>query len=341
MRAIMGGLKLGSCVVDPVEEGGTGEARLGTREVMIGGFVLFRWFGQMRDVQQFPNKQAFDSCDFSRADPAGGADVITVVSAGEGAEEEEDESLQRLRALRQSVPLLQQLTPFLLQAAHTNTHLPAAAATAAAAAANTTGGAASAANSTSPASTATAATAATASGRAAAGDAEARAVAATTTTASRHGMQEGPLGAATAASGEEQMAAHVQRIVCHSILTTYTFPSPSHFPSALSPLSPPLFFPCPLVLPTPATHLLPHPPSHAAVAVRDLKDQSAASAAVLAGYEQWHADVAGRVCGNQQELMSRMEAVEALAGKVYKRMNWTSSVVKSNLQHLRAGKSFV
>ncbi|CAI6000869.1 unnamed protein product [Closterium sp. NIES-64] len=269
MRAIMGGLKLGSCVVDPVEEGGTGEARLGTREVMIGGFVLFRWFGQMRDVQQFPNKQAFDSCDFSRADPAGGADVITVVSAGEGAEEE-DESLQRLRALRQVV-----------------------------------GGERSAAAAAHPFAP----------------------------SSSPH--------RATAASGEEQMAAHVQRIVCHSILTTYTFPSPSHFPSALSPLPPTLFFPCPLVLPTPATHLLPHPPSHATVAVRDLKDQSAASAAVLAGYEQWHADVAGRVCGNQQELMSRMEAVEALAGKVYKRMNWTSSVVKSNLQHLRAGKYFV
>ncbi|CAI6003737.1 unnamed protein product [Closterium sp. NIES-65] len=248
----MGGLKLGSCVVDPVEEGGTGEARLGTREVMIGGFVLFRWFGQMRDVQQFPNKQAFDSCDFSRADPAGGADVITVVSAGEGAEEE-DESLQRLRALRQVV-----------------------------------GGERSAA-------------------------------------AAAH-----PLAPSSS-----------PHRVCHSILTTYTFPSPSHFPSALSPLPPPLFFPCPLVLPTPATHLLPHPPSFATVAVRDLKDQSAASAAVLAGYEQWHADVAGRVCGNQQELMSRMEAVEALAGKVYKRMNWTSSVVKSNLQHLRAGKYFV
>ncbi|CAI5459991.1 unnamed protein product [Closterium sp. Yama58-4] len=76
-----------------------------------------------------------------------------------------------------------------------------------------------------------------------------------------------------------------------------------------------------------------------AMAVRDLKAQGATSAAVLAGYEQWHADVAGRVCGNQQELMSRMEAVEALAGKVYKRMNWTSSVVKSNLQHLRAAPS--
>ncbi|CAI5468694.1 unnamed protein product [Closterium sp. Yama58-4] len=75
------------------------------------------------------------------------------------------------------------------------------------------------------------------------------------------------------------------------------------------------------------------------MAVRDLKSQGATSASVLAGYEQWHTDVAGRVCGNQQELMSRMEAVEALAGKVYKRMNWTSSVVKSNLQHLRAAPS--
>ncbi|CAI5984373.1 unnamed protein product [Closterium sp. NIES-64] len=211
-RVVVIGLESGRSNVNPWSKG---LLDLKMPAVRPGDFLLFRWFGQMRDVQQFPNKQAFDSCDFSRADPAGGADVITVVSAGEGAEEE-DESLQRLRALRQVV-----------------------------------GGERSAAAAAHPFAP----------------------------SSSPH--------RATAASGEEQMAAHVQRIV------------------------------------------------------RDLKDQSAASAAVLAGYEQWHADVAGRVCGNQQELMSRMEAVEALAGKVYKRMNWTSSVVKSNLQHLRAGKYFV
>ncbi|CAI5515777.1 unnamed protein product [Closterium sp. Naga37s-1] len=99
-RVVVVGLESGRSNVNPWSKG---LLDLKMPAVRPGDFLLFRWFGQMRDVQQFPNKQAFDSCDFSRADPAGGADVITVVSAREGAEEEEDESLQRLRALRQVV----------------------------------------------------------------------------------------------------------------------------------------------------------------------------------------------------------------------------------------------
>ncbi|GJP65291.1 hypothetical protein CLOP_g22193 [Closterium sp. NIES-67] len=217
----------------------------------------------------------------SRVGEAGGADVITVVSTGVEAEEEEDECLQRLKALRQSIPLLQQLTPLLSQAAITNTHIPATAAATATASATATAA-------TTAATAATAAAAATATAVASASAAAASATRVAGNAAAAGADTAAADTSVLAASGGERMAAHAQRI---------------------------------------------------AEAVCELRARGDSSAAVLVGFEQWHADVAGRVCGNQQELMSRMEAVEALAGKVYKRMNWTGSVVKSNLQHLRAAPS--
>ncbi|CAI5501574.1 unnamed protein product [Closterium sp. Naga37s-1] len=280
-------------------------------------FPVFRWFGQMRDVQQFPDKQAFDSCDFSRADPVGPRRFLDSPHSSSPCSVSLPPPPSLPPPLPSPLPLyLPPLPHFTRPPANPGFHspLPAAPRHPPFPPPLPTPNPSSPSSFPLPSPLPRGPPTPPRSPRHAlqAGGADVITVVSAGEGAEEEedeslqrlralrqvvggvglegmvgdGLVEDSPRSATAASREEQMAAHAQRI---------------------------------------------------AVAVRDLKSQGATSAAVLGGYEQWHADVAGRVCGNQQELMSRMEAVEALAGKVYKRMNWTSSVVKSNLQHLRAG----
>ncbi|GJP41514.1 hypothetical protein CLOM_g1181 [Closterium sp. NIES-68] len=85
-RVVVVGLNAGRSSVNPWS---SGLLALKMPSVRPGDFLLFRWFGQMRDVQQFPNQQAYDICDFTRADPVGprrffGLDLYLVRKAERG-----------------------------------------------------------------------------------------------------------------------------------------------------------------------------------------------------------------------------------------------------------------